>query len=181
VGQAHGPSRKCDIEGMPLSLSIDEFLAYGNEERAKWEHWFTTHPREALRAPVQREGRFSSVWQLMDHIFLVEKRHTERLTRAAALTEQTGVSEPDVAALFAFGRAARQQFTDAVRSMDPAKTGQPVEFHVRDALYTLSPRKLAFHVCMHEVRHWAQIATALRNGGFPPPGDHDLLYSRGIV
>ena len=44
----------------------------------------------------------------------------------------------------------------------------------------MSPRKLLFHILIHEIRHWAQIALAVRLAGFEPPGDHDLFYSRAL-
>lgn len=40
----------------------------------------------------------------------------------------------------------------------------------------LTPRKIMVHVVLHEIRHWAQIATMLRQQGLP--GDfHDFLFS----
>jgi uncharacterized damage-inducible protein DinB len=44
----------------------------------------------------------------------------------------------------------------------------------------MSARKLLFHILMHEIRHWAQIALAVRLAGLEPPGDHDLFYSRAL-
>ncbi len=44
----------------------------------------------------------------------------------------------------------------------------------------MTPRKLLFHILLHETRHWAQIALALRLAGIDPPGDHDLFFSRAI-
>ncbi len=52
---------------------------------------------------------------------------------------------------------------------------------VATGTYPLSPRKLLFHMALHEVRHWAQIAAAVRAAGFAPPGDHDLFYSKALV
>jgi len=45
---------------------------------------------------------------------------------------------------------------------------------------TISLDELLFHMALHEVRHWAQIAAAVRMAGFAPPGDHDLFYSRAL-
>jgi uncharacterized damage-inducible protein DinB len=44
----------------------------------------------------------------------------------------------------------------------------------------MTPRKLLFHILLHEMRHWAQIALAIRLAGFEPPGNHDLLYSTAL-
>jgi uncharacterized damage-inducible protein DinB len=54
-------------------------------------------------------------------------------------------------------------------------------FEVREQRWPMSPRKLLFHILLHEIRHWAQIALAARiNGGLEPPGDHDLFYSKAL-
>jgi uncharacterized damage-inducible protein DinB len=34
---------------------------------------------------------------------------------------------------------------------------------------------------LHEVRHWAQIAAAVRMAGCTPPGDHDLFYAKALL
>ena len=51
---------------------------------------------------------------------------------------------------------------------------------VQGQTLALSPRKLLFHILVHEIRHWAQIALAVRLAGFDPPGDHDLAHSRAL-
>jgi|SRR5579862_284076 len=165
---------------MSLALSMDEFLAYTAGERVKWEHWFRVHPPAALEASVQRGARFATVWALMDHIFIVEKRHTQRLMQVSPLAEETGVAAMDAPALFAYGRAAHEQLTAYVASLSDADASRVREFVMLTRTYSLTPRKLLFHIQIHEVRHWAQIAAALRNAGFEPPGEHDLLFSSAL-
>jgi uncharacterized damage-inducible protein DinB len=53
-------------------------------------------------------------------------------------------------------------------------------FEVRERPWPMTPRKLLFHILLHEIRHWAQIALAVRLAGFQPPGDHDLFFSRAL-
>jgi uncharacterized damage-inducible protein DinB len=164
----------------PLCMSIDELLGYTTGERDKWQQWFRTQPPAALEAPVQREGDFNDVWRLMDHIFLVEKRHTQRLKQESLLMEQTGVARPDMAALFGYGLAARDELTRFLQSAGDADLRRIIEFQYRDRKLAFTARKLAFHILFHEIRHWAQIATAVRNAGFPPPGFHDLVFTSAM-
>jgi len=51
---------------------------------------------------------------------------------------------------------------------------------VRDQQWPVTPRKLLFHILLHETRHWAQIALAVRLAGFEPPGEHDLFFSKAL-
>ena len=66
-----------------LVITCDELLRYTNEERQKWRDWLLGHPA-AMEAPVQPGGRLPTVGKLIDHIFLAERRHLQRLTRRAA-------------------------------------------------------------------------------------------------
>jgi uncharacterized damage-inducible protein DinB len=45
----------------------------------------------------------------------------------------------------------------------------------------VSRRKLAAHILLHELRHWAQTAYAARVAGIQPPGEHDLLFFPGMA
>ncbi len=166
---------------MPLSMTIDELLAYTAAERDKWQQWFEAQPPAALDAPVQRDGDFNDVWRLMHHIFLVEKRHTQRLKQESPLMEQIGVARHNVPDLFAFGHTVRAEFMEFVHSATEADLNRTLEVTFRGQHVTFTARKLAFHMLFHEIRHWAQIATAVRNAGFTPPGFHDLLFSSAMA
>jgi uncharacterized damage-inducible protein DinB len=45
----------------------------------------------------------------------------------------------------------------------------------------VTPRKILFHVFVHEIRHWAQISLAIRNSGLTPPGGQDLIFSSALA
>ena len=47
-------------------------------------------------------------------------------------------------------------------TLDPSDAMKPRDVVVATGTYPLSPRKLLFHMVLHEVRHWAQIAAAVR-------------------
>ena len=165
---------------MPLALSFEELLGYTSDERNKWERWFHAQPAAALHAGVQRDGRFPDVWKLMDHIFLVEKRHTQRLKRESPLTEQTGIAPDDVSALFEFARSVRKELADFISRATDMDLSRIIELKFPGYSGSFTARKLAFHILFHEIRHWAQIATAVRNAGFAPPGSHDLLFTQAL-
>ena len=81
-----------------MKLGFDELARYTQEERDKWRGWFGTHP-EALEVTVQPGGRFATVGALIDHIFLVERRHLQRL-RNAPVDTTTGLSGHHAPPLF---------------------------------------------------------------------------------
>jgi uncharacterized damage-inducible protein DinB len=164
---------------MPLTISLDELLSWTAEERAKWLAWLKANPT-ALDVTVQPGGRFPTVGSLIDHIFLVEHQHTLRLQRKELPTE-SGVTPGDVDALWAYAARGREGVRTYLPTLTPDDAGTPRDVVVASGTYPLSPRKLLFHMALHEVRHWAQIAAAVRAAGFAPPGDHDLFYSKALV
>lgn len=164
---------------MTPTISLDELLGWTAEERSKWLPWLKKHPG-ALDVPVQPGGRFPTVGALIDHIFLVEVRHTHRL-QGKELPTETGITHGDTDALFRYAARGREAVHRYVPTLSPADLNKPRDVVVASGTYPLSPRKLLFHMALHEVRHWAQIASVLRMAGFTPPGDHDLFYSKSIV
>lgn len=161
-----------------LSISFDELLRYTNDERDKWRAWLVAHPA-AVEAPVQPGGRFTTVGKLIDHIFLVERRHLQRLT-GDRLSDSTGLTGNNAAPLFDYGASVRRELEQYVADEDDDAADRVRTFEVREKQWSMTPRKLLFHILLHETRHWAQIALAVRLAGFEPPGDHDLFFSRAI-
>jgi uncharacterized damage-inducible protein DinB len=160
------------------SLSFDELLRYTNDERDKWRAWFQSNPA-AVDAPVQPGGRLPTVGKLIDHIFLVERRHLQRLT-GDRLSDSTGLTGNNAPPLFDYGASVRRELEQYVAAQDDDEADQVRTFEVRDRQWSMTPRKLLFHILLHETRHWAQVALAVRLAGLEPPGDHDLFYSRAI-
>jgi uncharacterized damage-inducible protein DinB len=163
---------------MPLTMAFDELLRYTNAERDKWRMWFTDHTA-AIDAPVQPEARLPTVGRLIDHIFLVERRHLQRLT-AQTLADSTGLTGNNATPLFDYGASVRRELEQFVADLGEDDADTIRSFEVRERQWPMTPRKLLFHILLHEIRHWAQIALAVRLAGFEPPGDHDLFYSKAI-
>lgn len=161
-----------------LNLRYDELLRYTNEERQKWHDWLIAHPA-AMDAPVQPGGRLPTVGKLIDHILLGERRFLQRLTDAP-VSESTGLTGNNVPPLFAFGASVRRELEQYLSTLEEDDADQSRTFVIRDQTWTLTPRKMLFHILVHEIRHWAQIALAVRLAGFDPPGNHDLLFSRAL-
>ena len=163
-----------------MNLAYAEFLRYTQEERAKWRAWFVAHP-DAMETEVQPGGRHPTVGSLIDHIFLVERRHLQRLTNAP-LDSRTGLSGRHAPPLFDYGASVRRELEQFASQLDEYVADEPRTFTVQSGGdFVLTPRKLLFHILLHEIRHWAQIALAVRLAGLQPPGDHDLFFSTALV
>ena len=161
-----------------MKFEFVEFLRYTQEERDKWRRWFAEHP-DAMDVEVQPGARFATVGALIDHIFLVERRHLQRL-QEAPLDTKTGLSGRHAPPLFDYGASVRRELEQFASDLDDDVADQPRTFTVQTGDFVLTPRKLLLHCLLHETRHWAQIALALRRAGLEPPGNHDLFFSKAL-
>ena len=162
-----------------ISVSLDELLAYSDEEREKWRVWLAKHP-QALGVQLQPGGRFATVNALVDHIFLVEVRHVARL-QGRPIPDASGVPSGDAERLFTYGELARQALRQYLPTLTDADATNARDVVVASGTFRMTPRKLLLHLTLHETRHWAQVALGVRQAGYEPPGNHDLFYSRAVV
>jgi uncharacterized damage-inducible protein DinB len=161
-----------------MEFEFVEFLRYTQEERDKWRRWFVEHP-DAMEVEVQPGARFATVGALIDHIFLVERRHVQRLQQAP-LDTKTGLSGRHAPPLFDYGASVRRELEQFASDLDDDVADEARTFTVQTGDFVLTPRKLLFHCLLHETRHWAQIALSLRRAGLEPPGNHDLFFSKAL-
>ena len=161
-----------------MNITFAELLRFTQEERDKWRAYFMAHP-DAMEVEVQPGGRFATVGSLVDHIFLVERRHLQRLMNEPVDTK-TGLSGHHAPPLFDYGASVRRELEQYVSDLDDYAADEPRTITVASGDAVLTPRKLLFHCLVHETRHWAQIALSLRRAGLEPPGNHDLFYSKAM-
>jgi uncharacterized damage-inducible protein DinB len=161
-----------------IAITLDELLAYTDEDRGRWRAWLTANPA-AMNLRLQPGGRFATVAALIDHIFLVEARHVARLC-GEQVPSESGINEGDCDALFAYAADVRDALRAYARSLDDVDAQKPRDLTVQSGTFRMTPRKLLLHIPLHEIRHWAQIAMCVRQAGLAPPGNHDLFYSTAV-
>jgi uncharacterized damage-inducible protein DinB len=159
---------------MSIGIALDELLTYSDHERSKWQAWVAADPGR-LQIPFQRGGRFPTAAALLEHIFLVERRHLARL-EGGTPPESTGLDPADWPGLFDYAALVRADLRRYLADVDEAEATRALTFSVQSGTFTMTCRKLATHMLLHEVRHLAQLAYAVRIAGQEPPGTHDLFY-----
>ena len=158
-------------------LNYDHLLEYTDWQREGWNEWFARHGKRALAisAGPHGDGRFTTVGEVVRHIFSAETRYIERM-KDQPLSDTSLIPSDDVDALFAFGRHSRAALLDFVATLSPRDLDVARELTIVDKTLPLTPRKILVHVVLHEIRHWAQIATLLRFQGMSVEF-HDFLMS----
>lgn len=92
---------------IPLSLTTDELIEYTDWQRGRWQAWLRDYPEAlTLSAGVNGDGGFTTVGDLVKHIFGAEQRYVQRLTDQP-LSHFAEVPTDDADALFALGETSR--------------------------------------------------------------------------
>ena len=159
---------------MSLTVAFEQLLDYSDHERSKWRGWIAADPGR-LEVTVQRGGRFPTIGTLLDHVFLIERRHLSRL-EGGTPPDATGVAAGDWARLFDYADLVRADLRRYAAEIDDAVGSSTIAFSVAGESYAMSRRRLMVHILLHEIRHLAQIALAARTAGVEPPGKHDLAF-----
>jgi len=162
---------------MSAQLNLDDLVHYTDWERQQWQVWFGRHGQEVLKisAGAHGDGRFQTIGDLLRHVFSAEKRYIERLAERP-LTDTAAIPNDNIDALFQFGQQSRQAFKEFLASFPLNAWDVPAEFKMMNNSLTATPRKILVHVLLHEIRHWAQIATLVRLNGLAVEF-HDFLFS----
>ncbi len=98
------------------------------------------------------------------------------LVSAARSGRPASIPTDGIDALFQFGRHSRQDLRAFIETFPTERWEVAQEFTIGTSSIRATPRKVVVHILMHEIRHWAEIATLLRLHGLT--GEfHDLLFS----
>ena len=160
-----------------MNISVTDLIDYTDWERGKFHELFRRERDRALKVSLgpNGDGRFQDIGDWVRHIFSAEKRYVDRLAERP-LTDTASIPTDNVEALFEFAQQGRKELKQLLRTFSEATWNAPLQFKLMNSVVTASPKKIVTHILVHEIRHWAQIATLLRLQGVRDDF-HDLLMS----
>jgi uncharacterized damage-inducible protein DinB len=160
-------------------VSFRELLAYTDAETERWHTWLLERGPEVLEVRIGEDTR-ETVRDLIGHVFAVELRYAQRLLGRPV----TGFEQLDTRTLDALWRIHRTARSTLRTYLDRAPAGErerALTFETRSlGELTYSAHKVTVHTLLHGIRHWAQIATALRQAGHRQPWQHDWLLCDAV-
>ncbi len=167
---------------MTDGIAFTELLQYIREENARWRQWLEENPG-ALEVPVGPAGKeTATVRGMLAHIFFCDLYYSELLTdRLRRTAEYEKIPHTTLEDLFTGAACADRQLTEFIAHSTPETMneviclGWPPEKPI-----TGTRRKMLAHTLLHGLRHWAQIATALRQHGFTTGMEHDFLFTAAM-
>ncbi len=153
------------------ALSAEEMMAWLETTSAKWKALIEANP-QILAMPCDVMG-VSTVAELLQHIVAVELRYAEQLNGLPP-SEYSQIPFDSAAAIYAtHERAAGMVRVLLASGVD---WDERVEFMTRSMGKARAKRKtVLFHSLLHAVRHYAQLATLVRQHGVKPDWQMDYL------
>ena len=162
---------------MTPGIPFTTLLRYTDGEMRRWHAWLKEQPPSILDEPIG-EGKLATLRGLLVHIFAVELRYAERLL-GEPVSSYDSLPADNLDVIFGIGVEARRKlvgFLETGPDLDRVLTFETLTAGARSA----SARKVVIHSIVHGIRHWAQIATVLRERGYPAQWFHDILLSDAL-
>jgi uncharacterized damage-inducible protein DinB len=164
---------------MSAGITLEEMLAWNDQASEYWKVHFEANPN-LLDLPCGIGGA-ANVQEFVRHIWGAELRWAQRLA-AEPETPRERIPAGPLDALFDLHRQAVAIYRRLLAA--PELTwSEPYVLNfdwVPQEERTVTRRKIAAHALFHSQRHWAQLATLVRNAGFPSNFRGDLLFSPAL-
>jgi uncharacterized damage-inducible protein DinB len=159
---------------MPPSVSADKLLAWNDTTAQHWRDFINAHPLIVFLPCDIRAGK--TVGDTLHHIFAVELRYAQRLASLPESPYEEIPKEP-FNSLFQAHRLAvemvRNLFDDPAYDWSTELTFDTIA-HGR---LRATREAILVHLTLHSIRHYAQLATLLRQSGHKTTWPMDYLFT----
>ena len=153
------------------ALSADEIMAWLETTSSKWKRLIEANPH-VLSMSCDVMG-VSTVAQLLQHIVAVELRYAEQLSGLPP-TDYSQIPYDSVDTIYATHLHAAAMLRELLAS--DFDWDKEIEFMTRSmGKVRAKPKTVLFHSMLHAVRHYAQLATLVRQQGVKPDFQMDYL------
>ncbi len=156
------------------ALTGAELLAWLEQTATEWRKLIEAHPRVLDFPCSTRETH--NVAELLQHIVAVELRYAEQLQGLPPTTYES-IAHGNAQEVFAVHTRAMEMIAPLL-ARDAGFWDETITFATRSAgTLHASRRKVLVHLALHGIRHYAQLATLVREQGVAPGWPMDYLFS----
>jgi uncharacterized damage-inducible protein DinB len=160
-----------------VALSGTELLQWADETATQWFKFLTENPT-ILALPCDITN-VKSVAELLQHIIAAELRYAQRLA-GLEITPYEQIPYGSVGELANTHRKSHELYTQLLQSPEIVWT-EEIDFVTRSAgTLRFSRRKMFFHAQLHGIRHYAQLATLVRQHGYKPGWMMDIMATKAM-
>jgi uncharacterized damage-inducible protein DinB len=163
-----------------VGISFADLLRYQEIEAARWRAWLEQQPREILDLPFgDAAKRMGNVRDMLWHIVIVEWVYA-RVINGEPLDGWDRMPSETIEDLFAIRGEAHARLSAYLGRATEADMTRRLTLSGGGATIHGSSRKFLTHTFLHSLRHWAQLATVLRQHGHQTDWHHDFVLSDAI-
>ena len=153
------------------ALTAEEMMAWLETTSARWKALIEANP-QVLAMPCDVMG-VTTAAELLQHIVAVELRYAEQLSGQAP-TEYAQIRFDSAEAIYATHQRAAAMVKELLAS--DVDWDEEIDFMTRSMGKARATRKtVLFHSMLHAIRHYAQLATLVRQHGVKPDWQMDYL------
>ena len=153
-------------------LSAEDILAWNEKTNQNWRKLLSSHS-ELLDKPCDVAGA-KTIAELLQHIVAVELRYAQRLADLP-ISDYAELPFDSVDSIYAIHTRAIALFQQSLAA--DTNWNEEIDFPTRTAGRLRSTRKtILFHALLHSIRHYAQLATLVRQQGIKPDWPMDYLF-----
>ncbi len=152
-------------------LSAEDIIAWNENTTQNWRKLLSNH-HQLLDKACDITGT-KTVAELLQHIVAVELRYAQRIADLP-ISDYAEIPLDSVDSIFATHTRAIALFQQSLAA--DTDWDEEIEFPTRTAGRLRSNRKtILFHALLHSIRHFAQLATLVRQHGVKPDWQMDYL------
>jgi len=164
-----------------IGVSFADLLRYDESEATKWRTWLEAQPPDVLDIPFgDAARRMGNVREMIWHTFITQWVYACVLN-GEPFDGWDQLKRDSVADLFDIGNQARARLRTYLAKATSADMGSSLTLSAGAFTVSGSARKFLTHAFIHSLRHWAQLATVLRQHGHETGWAHDFVLSDVIA
>ncbi len=158
------------------AVSFEELLRADEIEGTRWREWFAKQPDMLLDSPTDIAGA-GNLRSLLMHVVGVQQRYAEWLTETPLTLNGTTAPHHTAADIFAISDRSRALLWQWLSTATPEELSKVVEYRRGEFYLRATKRKAFLQVMFHNMHHFGQIATLVRDAGHPTDWIHDFIFS----
>jgi uncharacterized damage-inducible protein DinB len=153
-------------------LTAEEILIWNEKTATGWRQLLAIHP-ELLNQSCDIAGT-KTVAELLQHIVAAQLRYAERLA-GLPISDYAAIPLDSVESIYATHDRAAKIFRQLLTS--DIDWDESIDYVTRTMGSLRSDRKtILFHALLHGIRHYAQLASLVRQYGVKPDWPMDYLF-----
>lgn len=159
---------------MPLNISVEKLLTWNDATAQHWRAFILANPTIlALPCDIRNSKTIADTLQ---HIVAVELRYAQRLSGLPESPYEE-VPKDSINSLIAAHELAINLLRNLLSNPDYDWSAELIFDTISLGRLRASRETVLLHLTLHSIRHYAQLATLIRQNGFKPNWPMDYLFA----